>query len=105
MRYRYLQATGALNEAGPAPAGPAMRRRRPASWRGHPVPPEVLELLPESLAREHLVAPIGGTGEMLIVAAVDPDDIALADKLSFVTARRVRLVPAPREEIAAFLDA
>ena len=104
MRYRYLHATGALNEAGAEPAGLAMRRGRAASWRGHPVPPEVLDLLPESLVREHLVVPVGGTGETLIVAAVDPDDIALADKLSFVTARRVRLVPAPREEIAAFLE-
>src|SRR5262245_47476539 len=71
MDYRYLHATGALNEAGAEPAGLALRRGRAASWRGHPVPPEVLDLLPESLAREHRVVPVGGAGETLIVAAVN----------------------------------
>src|SRR5947207_1798753 len=111
MDYRYLGTTGVLNEAGPA----AGWRERPSSarplreragkktpyWRGKPVPRAVCELVPESLARENRIFPIGLEGETLKLAAVDHDDIALGDKISFVLGRPVRLIPASREEVEA----
>lgn len=102
MRYDYLRTRGALNEAGP-PAGGRPTPNRPVSWRGRLLPPEVVGLLPEALAREHQVVPIAAEGESVTVAAADADDVALADRLSFVLARAVRLVPASRREIVEAL--
>jgi hypothetical protein len=103
MRYRYLQTRGALNETGSALAGRSVRSASNAVWRGRQIPAEVLELVPESLARENMAVPISVEGETLTVATVDPDDIALADKLTFVLARNIRLVPASPAEISEFI--
>src|SRR4051794_32030531 len=94
MRYRYLKTRGALNETGAGPGGPPAGSGAATPWRGRRIPAEVLELLPESLVRENLVVPIAAEGETVTVAAIDPNNIALADKLSFIIARNVRLVPA-----------
>jgi hypothetical protein len=68
------------------------------------VPRVVCDLVPESLAREHRVFAIGEKGETLTVAAVvDDDDIALADKISFILSRPVRLIAATREEVEALI--
>ncbi len=99
MRYRYLQNRGALNEAGSSGVGASARPGEVASWRGRRIPAEVLGLLPESLVRRELIVPISAEGEVVTIAAVDADDIALADRLSSVLARRVRLIPASRAEI------
>jgi type II secretory ATPase GspE/PulE/Tfp pilus assembly ATPase PilB-like protein len=104
MRYRYLQTRGALNETGSALAGRSARSASNAAWRGRQIPAEVLELIPESLARENMAVPISVEGETVTVATLDPDDIALADKLTFVLARNVRLVPASAAEISEFVD-
>jgi hypothetical protein len=103
MRYRYLQTRGALNETGSARAVRPAASTENATWRGRPVPAEVLELVPESLVRENLAVPIAAEGESVTFATVDPDDIALADKLTFVLARDVRLVSASAAEIAEFI--
>jgi Type II secretion system (T2SS), protein E, N-terminal domain len=100
MDYRYLGTRGALNEAGTTIG----RAGRSGSWRGSPVAPEVLGLVPASLARENTVFPVAADGETLVVAAADPGDIALADKLAFVTARKVKLIPGDRPEIEAAID-
>jgi hypothetical protein len=113
MDYRYLATTGVLNEAGSKPgarhrhsadAQPARgRARKGPSWRSRPVPRAVCELVPESLARENLVFPVGEDGETLRLAAVAFEDVALADKISFVLARPVRLIAASREEVESLI--
>jgi hypothetical protein len=114
MKYEYMRTTGALNEAGTSagwraasPSAAKTARSRAATktpyWRGKPVPRALCELFPESLARETLTFPIGEDGEALKLAAVVPDDIAQTDKISFVLARPVRLVPASREEVEALI--
>ncbi len=103
MRYRYLQTRGALNETGSALAARPAASTENATWRGRPVPAEVLELVPESLVRENMAVPISIEGETVTLATVDPDDIALADKLTFVLARNIRLVPASPAEISEFI--
>ena len=114
MDYRYLGTTGVLNEAGPEagwrgrPVSPhSPGRIRPGNktpiWRGKPIPRAVFELLPEALAREDLCFPVGEEGETLRVAAVNHDDVALSDKISFVLGRPVRLIPAKREEVEAII--
>jgi hypothetical protein len=63
------------------------------------IPPEVVERLPESLARENLVMPLAYDGETITLAAVRATDIALADRLRAILAKNVRLIPAPRHAI------
>src|SRR5262245_36520997 len=61
----------------------------------------VLELIPESVCRENLVLPLRLEGETVHVAAADPTNILLADKLTFILNKKVRLVGVPRADILA----
>jgi hypothetical protein len=106
MDYRYLQATGALNDTATASA----RREGPArgggtlAFRGRRIPREAMGLVPESLVRELLVFPIASGGGTITLAAVDPGDIALKDRLTFVLNMDIRLVPADRQEILSLIQ-
>jgi hypothetical protein len=99
MDYQFLKNRGALNEM----AAGARTQPAPATSSAGPIPsvipPQVLELVPESVARENLVIPLAFDGETITFAAANPDDIALADKLRFILAKNVRLISAPREAI------
>jgi Type II secretion system (T2SS), protein E, N-terminal domain len=114
MEYRYLETTGVLNEAGSQPSARhrhvstaklarARADKKAPRWRGKQVPHAVCGLIPESLARENLVFPIGEEGETLTLAAVAANEVALADKISFVLARPIRLIPASREEVQSLI--
>jgi hypothetical protein len=52
----------------------------------------------------HWVVPVAFDGERLTLAALDANDIALADKLRFLLAKDIKLIPASREMIQAALD-
>ncbi|WP_168218754.1 GspE/PulE/PilB domain-containing protein [Limnoglobus roseus] len=65
------------------------------------VPRSVIELIPESVARENNILPIASSAETLTVAAANANDILLADKLSFIIARKIKLVEFPRAVIFA----
>ncbi len=116
MKYRYLETSGSLNETTSAgdwlerssSVGVPPRRRagrRPAMWRGKRVPVAVCELIPESLAREHQIFPIGEDGETLRVAAVDCEDYATSDKITFLLSRPVRLIAASPQEVESLIRA
>ena len=63
------------------------------------VPPSVVELVPESVARENVVLPLSeGDGELKVVAS-DPNDYETFEKLRFILNRRITPVLAPREAI------
>ena len=68
MEYQYLKARGALNEAAAQPAAQLPRGRvlDPAAveqmLRGS-IPESVVELIPESVARENKVMPLAFDGE------------------------------------------
>lgn len=96
MPYDLIQRRGKLSEADRAP--PAQRSRR----RLQP-DAEALRLVPASVCWDHTVLPLSVSGERLTVAAVDVHDIALADRLRFLTAREVVLVPASASDIHAAL--
>lgn len=53
---------------------------------------EVIERLPESIARENLVLPVADTVDALIVAATNPRDVETAAKLRFILNREIRFV-------------
>ncbi len=64
------------------------------------VPPSVVELVPESIARENCVLPLAQEDDgALKVIVSDPLDYDTLDKLRFVLAREVRIALAPRENI------
>lgn len=63
------------------------------------IPPSVLELVPESVARENAVLPLSEADGELKVIVSDPFDMETIDKLRFILNRRVSIVLAPREAI------
>ncbi|HEX3869079.1 MAG TPA: GspE/PulE family protein [Pirellulales bacterium] len=63
------------------------------------ISPEVIRLVPESLARENTIVPIAGDDSRVKVAIVDPFDLDLQDKLRFVLNRKIDIVIASREGI------
>ena len=60
--------------------------------------------MPAEVAWEHLVMPVAFDGETLVLAARNPQNIAMADKLRFRLATGVRLVPAARSDIETAIE-
>ena len=63
------------------------------------VPVEVLELVPEAVARENAVLPLAEEDGMLKIAISDPEDYDTVEKLRFILNRRIETALAPREAI------
>ncbi len=63
------------------------------------IQPAVVELVPESVARENVILPMAETDGELKVIVSDPDDFETFEKLRFILNRRVTPVLAPRESI------
>ncbi|MCI0459182.1 MAG: hypothetical protein L0Z62_19675 [Gemmataceae bacterium] len=100
LDYKFLSQRGALGETYPEPVSEAT----PAALPGDNIPPSVLELIPARAAREHLILPLAFDGETITCAAVDPDNIALQDRIRFMVAKNVRFVPALREELVEAIN-
>ncbi|MDO4574582.1 MAG: ATPase, T2SS/T4P/T4SS family [Planctomycetia bacterium] len=65
----------------------------------HEIPPQVLELMPETLAREYVVLPLEERDGELTIVISDPEDFTTIDKLTFMLNRRIEIALAPREQI------
>jgi hypothetical protein len=63
------------------------------------VAPAVIELVPESVARENVILPVAGGKGGLLIAISDPDDSDTIQKLQFILNKNVYLVLAAREQI------
>lgn len=63
------------------------------------IPPNVVELVPESVARENVVLPIAEEDGQLRVAVSDPDDFPTFEKLRFILNKRIEICLATRESI------
>ena len=68
------------------------------------VPQEVIDLLPESVARENTIFPVSASGNSLRVATSDPGDIETQDKLRFILNRDVEMAIAVREQIVEAIN-
>jgi type IV pilus assembly protein PilB len=75
-----------------------------ARLSGFSIPRPVLELVPESVARENLVLPLTEQGRVLLMALPDPCDWGLVDKLRFILNRDVVVVRADGEDIRAAIN-
>ena len=63
------------------------------------IPEQIIELIPEAVARENVILPLGEEGDALKVIVWDPFDIETIEKLRFILNRRVETALAPREGI------
>ena len=63
------------------------------------IPPQVIELVPEGVARENVVLPYGEAEGRLKVIVSDPLDLETMDKLRFILARDIDIALSPRESI------
>ena len=63
------------------------------------IPPSIVELVPESVARENAILPMDEEDGALRVIISDPMDFETLDKLRFILNRKVEIALAPRETI------
>jgi type IV pilus assembly protein PilB len=59
----------------------------------------VIELVPESVARENVVIPLMGDEDGIKIIASNPNDLETIDKLRFILNRKIDIALAPRESI------
>lgn len=83
----YAQARIAVRKAAQSPPNPI-------DLSGMEISSAIVELVPESVARENKVMPIDFDGETISLATHRWGDIALTDKLRFLLAKNVELVNA-----------
>src|SRR5947207_10792408 len=94
LDYKLLTRSGAVHADADGPALPLAF---------HP-PRAVVELIPESVARENHVFPLSFDGRTLTLAAADPHNLLVRDRLTFILNKDVRLLPAAPETIRAAID-
>lgn len=63
------------------------------------IPPSVVELVPESVARENVVLPMAQENGALKIIMSDPSDFDTVQKLQFILNKDIQPVLAPREQI------
>ena len=68
------------------------------------VPPSVVELVPESVARENKILPLSEEDGGLRVVVSDPDDFETFEKLRFILNRPIEPVLAPQDSIVEAIN-
>jgi type IV pilus assembly protein PilB len=68
------------------------------------IPPAVVELVPESVARENVVLPLSQDGPVLKIIMSDPTDVTTMDKLQFILNKQITPVLAPRDQIVEAIN-
>jgi type IV pilus assembly protein PilB len=63
------------------------------------IPPSVVELVPESVARENIAIPLSESDGKLTIIVSDPMDLDTFEKLRFILNRHIEIALAPREAI------
>lgn len=71
---------------------------------GLEIPHSVIELVPESVARENIVIPIAFENDRLSVAVVDPMNFEVVEKLRFILNRDVEMLMAPKDQILSAIN-
>ena len=71
---------------------------------GMTVSQDIIELLPESVARENTIFPLSEMGSVLKLATSDPTDMELQEKLRFILNRDVEMSLAPRQQIVEAIN-
>ena len=74
------------------------------SLDGREISPTVIELVPESVARENMVIPLSLEDESLLVAVSDPMAVEVLDKLRFILNRDIKVAIAPVDAIQTSIN-
>src|SRR4029079_4804755 len=72
---------------------------RSVNLDGMEIPHSVIELVPESVARENIVIPVTFEDDRLEVAVVDPFNYEVVEKLRFILDRDVEMLMAQKDQI------
>lgn len=86
-----------LQVAGAAPVSPI-------SLMGRPVDPAAIALVPRLLLRKHGCLPVARSGDTLVVAMTNADDLFALDDLRQVTGLRIQPVVVPANELGPALQ-
>jgi regulator of protease activity HflC (stomatin/prohibitin superfamily) len=78
---------------------PSFRRLRDL-----PIPPSVIHLVPESVARENTMLPVDFDGETLTCVTDQADDVMLEDKIRFVLNCNVRFIGCDRQTVQSGIN-
>ncbi len=68
------------------------------------IPPQMIELVPESVARENVIMPMSEDEGSLRVIVSDPLDLETFDKIRFILNKKVDIALAPREMISEAIN-
>jgi type IV pilus assembly protein PilB len=68
------------------------------------IPPAIIELVPESVARENVIIPLSQEEGVLQVVMSDPSDYETVTKLQFILNKEIQPVLAPKEQIIAAIN-
>jgi tetratricopeptide (TPR) repeat protein len=68
------------------------------------IPPAIIELMPESVARENVVLPLAVDGPVLKVITSEPSDVSTLEKLQFILNREIAFVVAVRNQIVEAIN-
>ena len=68
------------------------------------IPPAIVELVPESVARENIVLPYKEESGTLTVIVCDPFDLETIDKLRFILNKKIEIALAPRGIISQAIN-
>ena len=63
------------------------------------IPEAIIELVPETIARENITIPLSEEGDALRVLLADPMDVETVEKLRFILNRQIQIALAPRSSI------
>ncbi len=69
------------------------------------IPPDVVELVPQTVARENVIIPVEERDDdSLVIVVSDPLDLPTFDKLRFILNRRIDIAVAPKGDIQAAIN-
>ena len=71
---------------------------------GREISPAVIELVPESVARENMVIPLSLEDDSLLVAVSDPMAVEVLDKLRFILNRDIKVAISPVDSIQTAIN-
>jgi len=72
--------------------------------REHRIPDDVIEQVPESVARENTVIPYSSENGAIRILVADPFDMEIIDKLRFILNKKIETALAPRTAIVAAIN-
>jgi len=68
------------------------------------IDPEVLKLIPETIARRYHLIPLSKDGKILTVAMADPNDIVAIDTIRTISGYEINAIPGSEKDIIAAVE-